>query len=176
MTKFNEKLATLASIAIKEEIQKCDPSYQHVSAEKVKEEILGQLDDGEADDVLDEFVTCMFEYESDLIEEFPKSFSVCCCLYTLSDSPIINHRWQSLIAGASNFSVLKVLLDAYDEYRDMGDPWLTEAKEWIGEQIYGSDYDSILFDINSVIENYELTEEDSPVTFRAKAMLESMIG
>lgn len=172
---YYESLAELAAIAIHDECTEADPYYEGKSIDEIREDIESDLFNGDADGVLDELICCMFSYESDLIAEFPKSFSVCCSIYPTGNRTV-DDRWHSLIAGASNRPVFKALIDAYEEYRDMSDPWLDEAKEWIGELMYNGDYDGLLNDINAVIENYELTEEESPVTFKAKAMLESMVN
>ena len=172
---YYESVAQLAAGALFEEGSKYDQYYQLRTYAEIEEEVMDQIFDGDSDDVLDELMECMFYYESDLVAEFPKSFSAACSLYPTGNS-ITDDRWKALIAGASNFPVFKALIDAYEEYRDMSDPWLNEAKEWIGELMYKGDYDGLLNDINTVIENYELTEEESPVTFKAKAMLESMVN
>lgn len=169
---YYESLANLAATAIYEECRHIESYYEDMEPADIEEEIFDQFADGNIEGVTDELIECMFAYDSDLAGEFPKSFSAVCSLLPLVDSIIATDNWHSLIAGASNFPVFKALIDAYEEYRDMGDPGIEEAKKWIGELMYNGDYSGLLSDIDSVIESYELEESESPITFKAKNILE----
>lgn len=173
---FYEDLAILAATALCEESAKVDEYYANADYADVEESVMCDIFNGNADDVMDELVTCMFEYESDLAAEFPKSFSAVCVMQELVDTPSTLSQWLALIGAASNQPLFEALIDAYKEYRDMSDPWISEAKVWIGDLMYQHEYSGLLDDINAVIEGYELTEEESPVTFRAKALLESIVN
>ena len=68
-------------------------------------------------------------------------------------------------------ALVNQLVAAYEEYRDMGDPCIYEAREWIREAVEDEDYRSLLEGIQYYINDYELDLKNLPETKKAIKML-----
>ena len=173
--RYLENLATMTTDALCDECSRVDPYYGNHDRNEIEEDVMNEFTDGNYDDSFGEMLACIGDFDEDLVAEFPKTFSAICALLPLVESRNLRY-WEEIISAASQPEIYKALVESYKEYMDMSDPPVSDAKEWIRGIIHRGDYAGVLEDLNAVIEDYELEESDSPITFRTKRMLESMIS
>lgn len=164
-----EDLAEVTATALYKECSQVDSYYKRKSYADIVTEVESEYFLGNFTDSFDELLTCISEFNHDIVAEFPETFSAICVLLPYVDSSELLEKWHRIIV-ASNSIIYSPLVDAYQEYYDMGDPSISEAKEWIRQQICEKDYVGILSDLDYVIAERELTEVDSPHTFIARSL------
>lgn len=171
---YLENIVTMATDAICEECP--DPYYKRFDRAEIEEMIMNDIVDDGVDETVHEMLLYVSDFCEDIADEFPKSFSaICAMIPMIKDSRYVTD-WFEIVTAADEHIAYNACVEAYEEYHDMGDPIIDEAKEWIRSALYEDDYAGLLSDIESVIEDYELDEASNPKTFFAKHLLESLIS
>lgn len=173
--RFTEDLAVLAAEALYEECSKIDCYYGKRDYSDIEEDVTEQLFDGDLDDVFEEMLLCVSDFCEDLTKEFPKSFSTLSIMSAISHNEKLKDDWRAIIAAASEPEMFTAMVSAYEEYADMGDLPVSEAKRWLEAQFMDNDYAGMLSDLDYVIEQYELTESKNPKTFYARSIMAAMV-
>ena len=72
-------------------------------------------------------------------------------------------------------AIVRQLVASYEEYYDMGDPSVDDAREWIRRDVEEGNYKSLKEDIEYIVKDYELDLSRMPETCEALRMLTVLI-